>query len=143
MLDDIWKRGIEISEITNQAGTKLPTVEIAMTETLAEVADRMLQSNVNSVLIVDNQGPVGVINDRDLLKEIVDERKDPLKTTVKHLNYTPLIVLEDNESMLNAMQIMKQKGFKRAAMVKNGQLVGMLMAPAARRAALQIPASVS
>ncbi len=146
MLSDIWKRGIEISEISNQAGTKLPTVEASTTDTVAKLVDKMLQNNVTSVLINENHKPVGVINDRDLLKEIVEEHKDPKKTLAKDLNYMPLIILQANESMITAMKLMEEKGMKRAAMVKNGQLIGMLMenaADAARRAALQVKASVS
>ncbi len=44
MLDDIWKRGIDITEISSQAGTKLPTLEIASTETVAKTVGKMLQS---------------------------------------------------------------------------------------------------
>ena len=90
--------------------------------------------------------PVGVINDRELLKEIVEEHKDPKKTLAKDLNYTPLIILQGDESMITAMKLMEEKNLKRAAMVKNGQLMGMLMenaANAAKRAALQVKAPVS
>ena len=126
MLSDIWKRGIDITEISSQAGTKLPKVEIATSETIAKTVDKMLQNNVNSILITELHKPIGVVNDRELLREIINERKDPLKTLVKDINYTPLIVLEGDESMLTAMKIMGDKKFKRAAMVKNGQLIGML-----------------
>jgi predicted transcriptional regulator len=146
MLSDIWKRGIDISEISNQAGTKLPIVEVSTTDIVAKVVDKMLQNNVTSVLINENHKPVGVINDRDLLKEIVEEHKDPKKTLAKDLNYTPLIILQANESMITAMKLMEEKGMKRAVMVRNGQLIGMLMenaANAAKRAALQVKASVS
>jgi CBS domain-containing protein len=61
-----------------------------------------------------------------------------LKTLAKDTNYTPLIILEGNESMINAMTIMSEKGFKRAAMVKNGQLIGMLTEEAAKKATLQM-----
>jgi sugar-specific transcriptional regulator TrmB/predicted transcriptional regulator len=146
MLSDIWKRGIDISEISNQAGTKLPTVEVSTIDVVAKLVDKMLQNNVTSILITENHKPVGVINDRDLLKEIVQERKDPKKALAKDLNYTPLIILQGDESMITAMKLMEEKGMKRAAMVKNGQLIGMLMenaANAAKRAALQVKASVS
>jgi sugar-specific transcriptional regulator TrmB/CBS domain-containing protein len=143
MLNDIWKRGIDISEISNQAGTKLPIVEISTTETLSKLVDKMLQNNVTSVLITEHHKPVGVINDRDILKEIVEERKDPKKTLAKDLNYTPLILLQGNESMITAMKLMEEKGIKRAVMVKNGQLIGMLTEDVAKRAALQVKASVS
>ncbi len=138
MLNDIWKRGIDITEISGQAGTKLPIIEVATTETLAKTVGRMMENNVNSVLITENCKPVGVINDRELLKEIVDAHKDPLKTLAKDTNYIPLIILEGNESMITAMKLMGEKGFKRAAMVKNGQLIGMLTEEAAKKATLQV-----
>jgi sugar-specific transcriptional regulator TrmB/CBS domain-containing protein len=141
MLDDIWKRGIDITEISSQAGTKLPTVAVTTSETVAKTVDKMLQNNVTSVLITENQKPIGVINDRELLREIVDARKDPIKTLAKNINYTPLIILEGDESMITAMKLMGEKGFKRAVMVKNGQLIGMLTEEAAKKA-LKMKASV-
>ena len=40
--------------------------------------------------------------------------------------------------MINAMQVMREKGMKRAAMVKNGQLVGMLTEEAAKKLRWQL-----
>ncbi len=126
MLNDTWKRGVEISEISSQAGMKLPTVEVSNEETVSKLVDTMLQNGVNSVLITENHKPVGVINDRDLLKEIVENQKDPKKTLARDLKYTPLIMLDSGESISYALEMMREKGMKRIAMVKNGQLVGML-----------------
>jgi sugar-specific transcriptional regulator TrmB/CBS domain-containing protein len=146
MLGDIWKRGIDITEISNQAGTKLPTVEIASSETVAKTVGKMLENHVTSVLIMEHHKPIGVINDRELLREIVDARRDPLKTLAKDINYTPLIILEGDESMITAMKLMGEKGFKRSAMVKNGHLIGMLTEETAKKATLKIkptPAKVT
>ncbi|MBE3117103.1 CBS domain-containing protein, partial [Candidatus Bathyarchaeota archaeon] len=126
MLNDIWKRGIDISEISNQAGTKLPKIEISYTENVSKLVNLMLQNGVTSVLITEHHKPIGVINDRELLREIVEERKDPNKTLAKDLRYTPLIIMDRGESIIDAMRLMREKGMKRIAMVKNGQLVGML-----------------
>lgn len=142
MLGDIWKRGIAITEISSQAGTKLTAVEVETTETLSQTVDKLLQNKVTSVLIVERHKPIGVINDRDLLKEIVTAHKDPAKTLAKNLSYTPLIILGANESMITAMKLMTEKGFKRAAMVKDGQLIGMLTEDTAKKAMVQIKAAV-
>jgi sugar-specific transcriptional regulator TrmB/CBS domain-containing protein len=141
MLNDIWKRGIDITEISSQAGTKLPTIEVETTDTVAQTVDRMLQNNVNSVLITEHHQPIGVINDRDVLREIAEEQRNPRKTQAKDLKFTPLIILQGNESMMRAMKIMNERGFKRAAMVKNGQLIGMLTEETAKKAALQMQAT--
>ena len=140
MLADIWKRGIDIVEISDQAGTKLPTIEVETSETAARTVEKMLRNNVNAVLVMENNKPVGVINDRDILYEIVEEQKDLATTLTKDLKFTQLIILKDDESMVTAIKIMSQKGFKRAAVVKNGQLTGMLTEEPPKKAALQIEA---
>ena len=126
MLDDIWKRGIDISEITRQAGTKLPTVEVEKTKTTAYAVEQMLKNNVTSILITQQQKHLGVISDRDILREIIEEHKNPQTTQTGELKFTPLILLESNQSMINAMQIMTKQGYQRAAIVKDNQLIGML-----------------
>ncbi len=142
MLDDIWKRGIDISEISNRAGTKLPAVEVSTTDTVAKLVEKLMQNSVTSLLITENRKPVGVINDRELLKEIAEKQKDLKKTLAKDLNYTPLLILQADESMMTAMSLMKEKGMKRAALVKNGQLIGMLTEEMAKKAAVQAKTSV-
>ncbi len=126
MLSDIWKRGVEISEISTQAGMKLPTVETTTAETVSTLVSKMLENGVTSILITENQNPIGMISDRDLLKEIVENHRDPKKTRIKDVNYTPLVMLDSNESIMHALRVMREKGMKRVAVVKNGQLVGML-----------------
>jgi sugar-specific transcriptional regulator TrmB/CBS domain-containing protein len=126
MLNDIWKRGVEISEISSQAGMKMPTVEVATAETASKLVNAMLEKGVNSVLITEKQKPIGIISDRDILEEIVEKQKDPKKTRVKDLKYTPLIMLDSGESIIDALKVMQKKGMKRVAAVKNGHLVGML-----------------
>ena len=44
----------------------------------------------------------------------------------KNLKYTPLVALDSGESITDALKAMREKGIKRVAVIKNGQLVGML-----------------
>jgi CBS domain-containing protein len=55
----------------------------------------------------------------------------------------PLITLQADESMITAMKLIKEKGIKRAALVKNGQLIGMLTEEIAKKAKLQVEAPTS
>jgi len=126
MLNDAWKRGMEISQLTSQPGMKLPTVEVSSGETVSKLVEAMLRNNVESVLITENYKPIGVISDRELLREIVDKQKDPEKTLARDLEYTPLITLEESQLMADALKAMHEKGATRIAVVKNGQLVSML-----------------
>jgi sugar-specific transcriptional regulator TrmB/CBS domain-containing protein len=142
MLNDIWKRGIDITEISNQAGTKLPIIEAQINESLSKLVDKMLQNNVNSILLTEHQRPIGVINDRELLREVVEKHCDPAKTLAKDLSYMPLITLENDQSMISAMKLIQEKGLKRAALVKNGQLIGMLTEEMAKKGQVRVPISI-
>ena len=53
----------------------------------------MLQKNESSVLITENGTPVGVISDKEILRDIIENQKDPAKTAAKDLHYTPLVVI--------------------------------------------------
>ena len=102
------------------------TVEVSTAETVAKLVNTMLEKAVTSIIVTENGKPIGMINDRELLKEIVENQKDPGKTLVKDLTYTPLIMLDSGESIADALKVMHNKGMKRVAVVKNGHLVGML-----------------
>ncbi len=133
MLNDIWKRGVEISEISSQAGIRMPSVEVSVGETVSKLMNKMLQNGVNSIMVTENQKTIGIINDRELLREIFENQKDPETTLVKDIEYTPLVMLDSDESITSALKLMREKGMKRVAVVKNGQLVGMLTEDLAKK----------
>lgn len=133
MLSDIWKRGIDVSEVSSQAGMKMPTVEVSAAETVPKLVNILLQKGVTSIIVTKNQTPIGIINDRDILKEIVENKKNPEKTLTKDLAYTPLIQLQGDQSIMYAVKVMREKRMKRAAIVKNGRLVGMLTEDLAKK----------
>ena len=136
MLNDTWKRGVEVSQITSQAaGMKLPTCTVVISETAGNLVSTMLKNNVDSVLITKNGSPVGIVTDRDLLKEIIESKKDPEKTLIEDLDYTPLLTLEKGQTVTDALRVIRDKATKRAAVVKDGQLVGMLTLDVAMRTA--------
>ena len=126
MLNDIWKRGVDISELDSQPGIKLPTVCVPSDGKASELVDAMLKNRVNAVLITENHKPIGIVTEHDILKEIAESQIDLKNVLTRDLNYTPLVELENTESLLTTMKNLRKKGLTRIAVVKNGQLVGML-----------------
>lgn len=126
MLNDIWKRGIEISELDSQAGIKLPTVSVSSEGKISELVDAMLKNSVEAILITENQKPIGIVTERDILKEIAKLRTNLNNIPLKDLNYTPMVEMENLKSLLSTMRKSHREGLTRIAIVKNGQLVGML-----------------
>ena len=111
----------------------MPTVEVSTAETVPKLVNILLQKGITSIIVTDNQTPIGIINETDILKEIVETKKNPEKIRVKDLAYTPLIQLQGDESIIYAVKVMREKRMKRAAMVKNGRLIGMLTEDLAKK----------
>jgi sugar-specific transcriptional regulator TrmB/CBS domain-containing protein len=133
MLNDTWKRGMDLSEITQQTGMKLPSIAVSMNDKVSKLVNAVLRNNVNSVLICEKEELIGIINDRDVLREVAENKKDPEKALVKDLDYTPLLRLYSSQTMTDALKIMQEKKLKRVAVVKDGQLMGMLVQPLRER----------
>jgi sugar-specific transcriptional regulator TrmB/CBS domain-containing protein len=131
MLNDAWTRGMTITQLTSQPGMKLPSIEISCTDTVTKLVRAMLKGSATSVLITENGAPLGVISDKEILRDIIENKKDPEKTLAEDLQYTPIVMLEASESVTNALKTIRKKNAQRIVVVKNGQLVGMLIGEAA------------
>jgi sugar-specific transcriptional regulator TrmB/CBS domain-containing protein len=142
MLNDTWKRGMDLSEISSQAAVmRLPTVTVPTMGTISQVVDTMLKSNVTSVIVTQSDAHVGILSDRDILKEVVKSGKHPQNALVKDLDYTPLVTLQKGQTMTDALKILNAKGTKRIAVAKEGQLIGLLTKDMAMRLKAAPPAA--
>ena len=126
MLSDTWKRGTEISEISSQAGMETPKVRVPCTETLTSLVSAMLTGDATSVMITKDDKPLGLINERDLLKEVIENHGNLNNIRAQDLAYTPLVTMDEGRSIKDILDSMRATNVRRAAMMKGGQLVGML-----------------
>ena len=126
MLNDTWKRGMDIHELTAGPAAGTPMAKISGSSTASEALDLMLENNVSSVLVTENDNPVGIITERDILEKILKRKKDPARTHAKDIMSIPIIAADTDQPLTKALQTMKTTGIKKLAVLKKGKLVGML-----------------
>jgi len=126
MLNDIWKRGLDIRELTTGSGMKKPDVEVSDSEKISIVIDDMLIKNVNSIIVTENNNPIGIIDKNDILRKVLKEQRDPEKTCAKEIMSLPILKIESTEPVTEALKKMHGSKIDRVAVFKNGKLVGML-----------------
>jgi CBS domain-containing protein/sugar-specific transcriptional regulator TrmB len=125
LLSDIWKRGTMISEIGSSAmGTAV--AEVSSSDSVLKIADVMLKNSVSSILVSDNKGVIGIVDQRDILEKVLKAGKDPRKTTANEIMSTPVLTVDADQPLIEALKIMKQKRIPRLAVVRNGNLVAVL-----------------
>jgi len=126
MLNDMWKRGIDINELVAEPVDQTKKLQVSCTEVVSKIADQMLKNNVNCVIVTENNNPIGIISERDLLEKIVKPRRPPDKILAKEIMSMPVITIEPDKPLVEALKTMRTTGIKNVAVFRNGKLAGML-----------------
>jgi len=126
LLRDTWKRGTLVSEIDSGGPMGTPIIEVSGSNTIREVVDVMLKSGASSVLVSEKNTVSGIIDQRDILEKILKRGKDPNKTTAADIMSTPVLTIDSNTPLIEALKTMKKKNIPRLAVMRKGKLVAML-----------------
>jgi CBS domain-containing protein len=97
---------------------------------VAEAAKVLRDKDVLSVLVTSENSnePVGIVTERDILYRVVAENKGPFKVTLKNIMSSPLITIAQEESVKDAVLLMRTKHIRRLAIKKAGgnNIIGIL-----------------
>jgi len=105
---------------------RAPPVEALFSDTVSSVVNRMVAHKIGAVIISSGGKPVGIITERDILERVVNARKDPDKTKASEIMSKPIITIEHNEPMRNALKLMRDKNIRRLAVTRGGNLIGIV-----------------
>ena len=108
-------------------------VIVEPTISVTEAAALMRRHHVGDLVVVEKEGelarPVGIITDRDIVIEVVAQKIDPDSLTVKDIMTTDPVRVEETVSLLDTLELMKQRGVRRLLVVDDsGSLQGLLSA---------------
>jgi len=126
MMDDIWKRGVEIKELTLGPATRTPTVLVESSDTVSKVVEEMLRNSVSHVVVTERDIPIGLISERDLIDRAIRRRLDPDKTLAKDIMSTSIEATESDQPFAEPRGHVRGKLIRRQAVIRDGKLVGMV-----------------
>lgn len=96
--------------------------------TIDKAAQIMQNKGSTSVLVIDNRSgkPVGIITEKDILYRVVAENRAPSKTRLRKLISSPLITIDENSSLKDAISLMMSKGIRRLPVVRGDTVMGIV-----------------
>ncbi|MGB9675568.1 MAG: cyclic nucleotide-binding/CBS domain-containing protein [Candidatus Bathyarchaeales archaeon] len=94
--------------------------------TVKEAAEIMNKFEIGCLIAVRKGKAMGIITERDLLKRVVAEARDANKTKVKEIMSSPLVVVEPNMDLEEAVRLMFQMKIKKLPVVEGKRLVGLV-----------------
>ncbi|NDB33192.1 MAG: CBS domain-containing protein [Nitrososphaeria archaeon] len=111
-------------QILNFIDMKLSILE--SNQTVAESVKKMEEYGVDSLLIRDDGHIRGIVTYRDVLFDVVSKGKDPSKTTLKEIMKTPLLSIEKNARVRDAITMMTKNNVRRLIVLDNTVPIGVI-----------------
>ena len=93
---------------------------------IAEVASLMRDERVGSVIIEDENQPVGIITDRDVTVQITAEGRDPHDVTAEDVMTEDPVTVEKDAGVFDVIRTMAEHSVRRIPVVDGGDLYGII-----------------
>ena len=103
-----------------------PVVTVRSEVSVMDALEVMTRDRVGSVVVLDDEEPVGIFTRRDLMNRVMKTNADPWRTGVKEVMSKPLITIEPREPISTAVRKMQQLGVARLVVVEKGRLRGII-----------------
>ncbi len=95
-------------------------------QTVFEAVHYMVECNVGAVPVLDGTQLVGIFSERDLMKRVVTEGRDPLSTYIAEVMSTDLHTVVPSTGSEEAMCLMQVFGIRHLPVCDGPMLVGFL-----------------
>lgn len=94
--------------------------------TVLEAAQLMNDRHIGSVLVTEGNQLVGIFTERDVLRRVVAERRDPATTTVADVMTSPVACAAPHTTLDEIRTVMRDKRIRHVPVVNGGGVLGMI-----------------
>ena len=102
------------------------TFTVESHQSVLEVARFMVERNIGAVPVLDRGKLVGIFSERDIMKRVVSEARDPATTRVREVMTRNPTVVGPAQDLHHCMLLMKQHGFRHLPISDGKQLLGLV-----------------
>ncbi len=86
----------------------------------------MLENGIGSIVVTTDGDPIGIVTKSDLLAKVIVKGRDTRETKIGEIMSSPLISINKNTPILEAMREMRHRNVRRLLVSDNGKLIGIV-----------------
>ncbi len=94
--------------------------------TVKEAVKTMMDKNVGALVIFENDEPIGMLTEKDILENIILNDAKASDVKVKDIMSTPLVTIDPDEDLQEASRLMNKWDIKRLVVVGTDEVVGII-----------------
>lgn len=103
-----------------------PVITIDQGSSAQEAAKIMSEKGIGCIVVTDRGKPVGITTERDILQRVVAKGFHASHVKMKDIMSEPLININGNMSIINAIRIMERNKVRRLLVMEGEKLVGIV-----------------
>jgi CBS domain-containing protein len=92
---------------------------------LVDAARLITEKGIGCVVITEDGRPVGMLTERDIMREIIND-KNAFRKDVGSFMKRPLISVSPDTAVVDALDLMRKKDIRRLPVVNKGKLEGIV-----------------
>ena len=115
-----------LSRVTVGSIARMPVPTVNGSETIAEIASLMVNSNIGAVIVMRDTEPLGIVTERDLVRKVIYAEKDAGEIVAQEIMTAPLITISYDRTIEEALEIMQHNHVRRLVVLKGESMVGLL-----------------
>ena len=114
-----------VASILKQKPDRL--ISVKESDSLADVAAILTRENIGAVPVLAGNGEmVGIVSERDIVRQIARDGAAVLGRTVSTLMTTSVVCCTPEDSVASTMALMTQRRFRHLPVRSNGRIIGMI-----------------
>lgn len=102
------------------------TYQVELGDTVLATVRAMVERNIGAVPVQHNGKLVGIFSERDLMRRVVAEGRDPGSTCMAEVMTDDPLTINMNEELESCMVLMRRHNFRHLPVCHEGRLVGII-----------------
>ena len=82
--------------------------------------------DIGAVIVIEKEKPVGIITEKDVLEKVLIKNKDVYTTTANEIMTKPIITIESDQYIKEALKLLQEHQIRRLAVTENDILIGIV-----------------
>ncbi len=93
---------------------------------VGDAAAKMVEKGAGCIIVSDEGHPVGIVTERDIVRKVVAQRKNPAAVQLRDIMSSPIVWVPEHTEILDVAKQMSKLKLRRMVVMKNGQPTGVL-----------------
>lgn len=113
-----------VRDILARKGSEVVTA--APEQTVLEAAQLMNNRGIGAVVVTDKEGIRGIFTERDVLRRIVAEAREPSSTRLQDVMTTSLVTTAAEMTVDECAELMTRRRIRHLPVIREGKLAGVV-----------------